>query len=469
MNRVSRRKALKTTSLMAAATVVSPHVLGGARHIAPSDRVHVALVGAGGRGRQNARELMKLPDVRITVVADPAEQWELERFYYKGMAGRLPVSKLIEEHYQRSDSKFRVRQCVDYRRLFEEPDADFDAVLCATPDHLHGHVSLTAMKAGKHVYCEKPLTHNIREARLVAKTARETGLATQMGNQGHSKETIRQTVELIRAGVIGEVRHVHAWVPATRWNPTLTAVPTESQPIPRGLDWDLWCGPRQVVGFHQAYAPVSWRDFWEFGCGAMGDFGCHDLDAAVWALELEAPQRVEMYGAGRKVAGMAPYGEIGYFDFAARGSRPPVCIHWYSGGLQPRLPDVLNDHDGPEKTLLPRRGVMFVGSRGVLVCQGAGGTPTIYPQSLREQVETPPPSIPRSRGHHRDWIDAIKGGPPASSHFQYGAKLTEVTLLGVLALQTGRIIHWDSRAMKARGVPQADPIIQGRYREGWKL
>ncbi len=187
MNRVSRRKALQTTSLIAAATVVSPHVLGGARHVAPSDRVHVALVGAGGRGRQNARELMKLPDVRITVVADPAEQWELERFYYKGAAGRLPVSKLIEEHYQRSDSKFRVRQCVDYRRLFEEKGADFDAVLCATPDHLHGHVSLTAMKAGKHVYCEKPLTHNIREARLVAKTARETGLATQMGNQGHSK------------------------------------------------------------------------------------------------------------------------------------------------------------------------------------------------------------------------------------------------------------------------------------------
>ena len=450
---------------MTAATFVPRHVLGGPKHVAPSDRVNVALVGAGGRGRQNARELMKLDDVRITVVADPAERWDMSKYYYRGVAGRHPVMQEIETHYRRKEPKFRVQPCIDYRRLLETMPGDIDAVLCATPDHLHAHVSITAMRAGKHVYCEKPLTHNIAEARLVAQVARETGLATQMGNQGHSRDTIRQTVEWIRAGAIGPVREVHAWVPATRWNPTLLAPPKDAQPVPKGLDWNLWCGPRQPVGFHEAYAPVAWRDFWKFGCGAMGDFGCHDLDSATWALELDAPQRVEMHAAGRPATGMAPHGEIGYFDFAARGDRPSVRIHWYSGGLQPRRPDEL----GKELARLPRRGVLFVGDKGVMVCGGAGGPATIYPAARREAFELPQPSLSRSKGHHRDWIDAIKGGPPPSSRFEYGAKLTEITLLGVLSLQVGETIDWDAKSMKARGLAKADPIIRGDYRDGWKL
>ncbi len=466
MSRMTRRRALQTGSAMAAATIVSPHVLGGARHVAPSDRVHVALVGAGGRGLRNARELMKLPDVRISVIADPAEEWDLQRFYYKGKAGRLPVAAEIERHYQQQDPKFRVRLCADYRRLFEEGSSDdFDAVLCATPDHLHAHVSVTAMRARKHVYCEKPLTHNISEAFLVAEVARNMGVATQMGNQGHSRDTIRQTVEWLQGGVLGDVREVHAWVPATRWNPTLQAVPTETQPVPKGLDWDLWCGPRQPVGFHSAYAPVSWRDFWSFGCGAMGDFGCHDLDSAVWALDLDLPERVEMHGAGRRVPGMAPYGEIGYFDFAAKGKRGPVRVHWYSGGLQPRWPDLMRSAGDR----LPRRGVLFVGEKGILVCQGAGGPGTLYPESLREAASAIEPTLPRSKGHHRDWIDAIKDGPPASSHFEYAWRLTAITLLGVLALQTDHVIEWNSERNTVISFPEAEPIIRGSYRRGWEL
>ncbi len=325
-------------------------------------------------------------------------------------------------------------------------------------------VSLDAMRAGKHVYCEKPLTHNISEARLVAKVAKETGAATQLGNQGHSKDSMRLTVELVRGGAIGTVREVHAWVPATRWNPMLEKPPTESQPIPAGLNWDLWCGPRQPPGFHQAYAPVSWRDFWQFGCGAMGDFGCHDLDSSVWALELGMPERIEMRPAGSTDPAMAPFGEIGYFDFAARGDRPPVKITWYSGGLKPPTPDEL-----PAEESLPSRGVLFVGSKGIMICGGAGGQPDVFPLERRASMKTPEPTIPRSAGHHRDWIDAIKGGPPASSEFQYGAKLTEITLLGLLALRTGKVIHWDADTMKAIGVPQAEAIVQGEYRDGWSL
>lgn len=459
----TRRRFLKTGSAIAAATFVPRHVLGGPNHVAPSDRVNVALVGAGGRGFQNAKELLKLADVRVAAVADPAEQWDLGDFYYRGMAGRTPVCNAIEKHYGESGEKFRCRQFEDYREMLDDA-SDIDAVLCATPDHLHAHVSLAAMRAGKHIYCEKPLTHNITEARLVSKVARDTGVATQLGNQGHSRDTMRLTVELVRSGAIGTIREVHAWVPATRWNPGLEAPPTEAQPIPRGLNWDLWCGPRKPPAFHSAYAPVSWRDFWAFGCGAMGDFGCHDLDSAVWALDLAMPERIEMRPAGKSHPSIAPFGEIGYFDFGARGDQPPLRITWYSGGLRPPTPD-----DLPDGASLPSRGVLFVGSKGVMVCGGAGGQPDIFPLALRESVGTPEPTVARSNGHHRDWIDAIKGGPPASSEFQYGAKLTEITLLGLVALQTGKVIHWDAEAMKARNVPEADRIIQGTYRIGWTL
>ncbi len=285
-----------------------------------------------------------------------------------------------------------------------------------------------------------------------------------MGNQGHSTDDIRLTCELIRGGAIGNVREVHAWVPATRWNPTLTNVPTTPQPIPSGLDWDLWCGPRTPVEYHSAYAPVAWRDFWKFGCGAMGDFGCHDLDSAVWGLELGLPDTVEMYPAGGSDREMIPFGEIGYFDFPAQSDREPVRITWYSGGLKPPRPDEL-----PDEKQLPSRGVLFVGEKGIITCAGAGGKANVYPVELAESLPTPEPTIARSRGHHRDWIDAIKGGPPASSEFGYGAKLTEITLLGLLALRMGQTVHWDGPAMTATGLDQADEIIRGQYRDGWNL
>lgn len=460
----SRRRFLKTGGMAAAAMIVQPHVLGGPAHTAPSDRVNVALVGAGGRGRQNVRELLKLKDVRVTAVADPAEHWDLSNFYYRGDAGRLPVCQEIETHYQQIEPGFKCLQQVDYRELFATQASAFDAVLCATPDHMHAHASLAAMRAGKHVYCEKPLTHNIAEARLVSRVAAETGVATQLGNQGHSKDTIRETVELVRAGAIGKVSEVHAWVPATRWNKSLTKPPATALPIPPGLNWDLWCGVRNPPDFHEAYAPVAWRDFWSFGCGAMGDFGCHDLDSAVWALDLGVPHRIEMRAAGMSDLNLAPYGEIGYFDFPASGSRGPVRLNWYSGGLLPPTPEAL-----PDSVSLPRRGVLFVGSEGVMLCGGAGGQAVVYPEAHARTLEKPQETLPRSAGHHRDWVDAIKGGPPASSEFSYGAKLTEITLLGLVAMRTGKIIHWDEKNMQARNCPEAAQIVKGEYREGWRL
>ena len=315
------------------------------------------------------------------------------------------------------------------------------------------------MRAGKHVYCEKPLTHNLREAREVARIAQETGVATQMGNQGHSTVGIRETVEHIRAGTIGTVKEVHSWVPAKRWNPMLTSKPTDTPPWPQGLNWDLWIGPREMRPFHPAYFPVAWRDFWAFGSTGMGDFGCHDLDAATWTLELGAPTRAIAYGTGPSDAEIAPHGCTIYYDFPARGALPPLRVTWHDGGARPAPPEAIG------KFPLPGRGTMFVGTKGVIQCDGAGGAPRLFPESLRTQPK-PAATIKRSGGHHRDWIDACKGGEPASSHFGYGALLTEIGLVGLLSLRLKKPVEWDATAMKAVGLPEADPIIHGTYRAG---
>jgi predicted dehydrogenase len=325
-------------------------------------------------------------------------------------------------------------------------------------------VSVLAMRAGKHVYCEKPLTHNIWEARLVARVAKETRVATQLGNQGHSTDTMRDTVELLQAGAIGPVREVHAWVNAGRWNPTLTGRPTETALIPAGVNWDLWLGPREPRPFHPAYFPVSWRDFWAFGGTNIEDFGCHELDSSCWAFNLSAPTNVEFSPAGTMNEEIAPHGCLGEYTFAARGRQPALSLKWYDGGLRPVVPDSLLEG----KPLIPR-GVLFVGDKGAILGGGAGGTPTLLPESKFKGYTTPKPTLARSKGHHRDWLDACKGGAPAGSNFEYGARLTELVLLGTLALRLGRRVDWDAERMEARGISEAEPIIREPYRTGWEL
>jgi predicted dehydrogenase len=454
----SRRKFLGSAAAsIAAVTIVPRHVLGGPKFVSPSDKVNVALVGAGGQGCSNMRALFREPDAQVIAVADPIEQHNLES------GGRKPVKAEIEKHYREKTPDYRCADYEDFRVMLGKEKA-IDAILCATPDHLHAYVSITAMRAGKHVYCEKPLTHNIWEARQVARVAKETRVATQMGNQGHSRDGIRQTCEWIWDGAIGPVREVHAWAAGTRWNKTLTGRPTETPPVPPGVNWDLWLGPREPVPYHPAYTPVTWRDFWAFGCGALGDWGCHDLDVAMWALDLAAPQSIESLPAGNMDADIAPHGEICYYEFGPCGDKPPVKVTWYDGGLRPPCPQEL-----PASSSLPQRGVLFVGEKGKMLCEGLGGPPRLLPYEKTRQYKRPPQAIPRSKGHHRDWLDACKGGPPASSHFEYGAKLVELVLLGVVSLRAGKKLWWDAANMKARGLPQADAFIKESYRKGWEI
>jgi predicted dehydrogenase len=450
----TRRRFLKQGAAAAAAFHFLPrHVLGGPRHVPPSEKINIALVGAGGQGRSNVHRLFEHADAQVTAIADPCETADLKAFYYRGTAGRKPVKAEIEKHYAAKTPNFACAEYEDFRVMLEK-EKSIDAVLCATPDHVHAYVCVLSMRAGKHVYCEKPLTHDIAEARIVAQVARDTKRATQMGNTGHSSEGIRETCERIWSGALGAVRRVHAWVPAKRWNPTLTGAPKETVPTPPGLAWDLWLGPRDPRPFHPAYHPVAWRDFWAFGGSHIGDFGCHDLDAACWALELKAPRSIEFEPAGVMDAEIAPHGCVGRYDFGS------VKIDWYDGGLKPERPAQL-----PADEELPGRGVLFVGEKGTMLCGGAGGAPRL----LGLEAPKPAPTLPRSKGHHRDWLDAIKGGPPASSNFEYGARLTELALLGVLALRTGRRIEWDPEAMKAKGFDGADEFIREPRRKGWEL
>ena len=458
----TRRQFIKSAATTATLFTILPrHVLGGPRFVPPSEKVNVAVVGVGGRGLQNMKALLALADVQVIAVADPATTYSLEAFYYKGLGGRAPAKAQVEAHYAKTTPNYRCADYEDFRVMLEKEKA-IDAVLCGTPDHLHAYVSIRAMRAGKHAYCEKPLTHNIWEAREVARVARETGVATQTGNQGHSTVGMRETVEHICAGTIGAVREVHAWVGTKRWNSTLTTKPTEAPPPPAGLNWDLWIGPREPRAYHPAYHPVAWRDFWDFGGSSIGDFGCHDLDAATWALDLPAPVRIQAVSAGPMDAEIAPHGAIVYYDFPARGEQPPVRLTWYDGGLMPAAPAVMG------RFPLPSRGVIFVGEKGVIQCNGAGGAPRLFPESLRSAPK-PAATIKRSDGHHRDWIDACKGGAPASSHFSYGAHLTEIAHLGNLALRLGKMVEWDAANLCVPGRPEADTIIRGSYRKGWEI
>ncbi|XOV93530.1 MAG: Gfo/Idh/MocA family protein [Bacteroidota bacterium] len=467
MNKNPRRNFIKQAAVASAGVMIVPrHVLGGTGFTAPSDQVNVGIAGAGGQSMFSVRELMKLDDVRLVAVADPMELQKPTGVLYGNETGRLPFKKFIEEGYAEKSIKQKIEVYEDFREMLQK-EKSIDAIVCASPDNTHAYISITSMRAGKHVYTEKPMAHNIWEARKMREVAKETGLATQMGNQGHAADALRTTVEYIQAGVIGNVKEVNCWVGATRWNPGLKGLPTEPSPVPPGLNWDLWLGPTLFHEYNEAYTPITWRDFWVFGAGALGDFGCHDMDVAVWGLDLDNPTSAQIFPAGnRRSKEISPFGEIGHYYFPANDKRPEVKLNWYSGGLQPENPPEL-----PPNFSLEGRGTMFVGEKGVIIQNGGmWSEPLVFPLELGKSFTKPEPTIPRSPGHHREWIDEIKGGPKAMSNFEYASRLTEITLLGVLSLRLRGIkVNWDAENMKVKGWATADELIKEPVRAGWEM
>jgi len=461
---ISRRNFLKGSAAGAAGfSIVPSYVLGRAGNIAPSERINIAIIGTGGQGITNIKGLLQEKDVQIPAICDVNEESDYSRFYYGGTAGSKPAHKLIMDHNSSSGNDKGCKVYVDFRKMLEK-EKDIDAVLVATPDHNHAIAAMAAIRAGKGVYCEKPLTHSIYETRKITEAAREAGVATQMGNQGHSGEGIRLTVEWIRDGAIGPIREVHGWTGAggNAWT-ELKGMPKERPPVPKGLHWDLWLGPVKKRPYHLAYAPYNWRGWWDFGTGAIGDMACHNLDPALWALDLKYPESIEAHSSPLNEE-TVPAACVYYYKFAAEGKRPAVNITWYDGGLMPARPEELEPGRNMEGN-----GILFIGDKGKILCGGWGGTPRIIPETKMKEYKRPAKTLARSKGHHRDWLDACKGGKPASSNFDVSGPLTEFVLLGNVALRAGEKIYWDGPNMKATNCPEADRYVRIPYHNGWSL
>ncbi len=445
--------------------VVHRAVLGGMGKTVPSERLQVAIIGTGGQGITNLKELLKHTDVSVSAICDVAEFWDNSHLYYRHHGGRGPARQVIEEyarqHTDRAIPKFRVFS--DYRVMLEQAGRDIDAVLVATPNHVHAVASMAAIQAGKGVYCEKPLTHSIYEARRLDRAAREAGVATQMGNQGHSTDDIRRAVEWVRDGVIGKVRQVHAWHGGPN-RPMPAQRSTDRPAEPNGLFWDLWLGPAPARPYHPDYTPLAFHYWWDFGSGTLGNYGCHTLDTAVWALDLKHPTLVEASSTPLSNE-TTPLAMTCHYVFPAQGDRPSVDLFWYEGGLRPPRPACLPvDEELPEAG-----GSLMIGETGAILSGVWSGSPRVIPEEKMHVVQNSPIRLPRSQGHHRDWINACKGGPAASSNFEYAARLTEIVLLGSVALRTGKTLHWDGPSMSATNALEAERYIRGSFRKGWEI
>jgi predicted dehydrogenase len=442
---ITRRQFARSAARMAGAvgiaTLVPRHVLGGPGTIPPSEKLNVAGIGIGGMGAYN---LANLEHENIVALCD------VDADYAAPTIKKYPGAKFFS----------------DYREMLDK-QKDIDAVVVATPDHTHAIISIAAMKAGKHVYCEKPLTHNLWEARMVAKVAKETGVATQMGNHGRSSEGHRQTVEWIQDGAIGQVREVHAWANAGNFAQG-HGRPRETPPVPPGLNWDLWLGPREARPYHPAYAPFNWRGWWAFGGGGIPDVAPHHLDPAFDALQLDAPQTVEATGPGIDEE-VCSTGVLATYRFGARGDKGPLTAYWYDGGLRPPTPAGVDPDDPKQRMGEGPNGIFFVGEKGIVTCGGWSGMPRLLPLELHRDYKRPPKTLPRVAGHHADWLQACKGGTPACSNFDYASRLTEFVLLGCVALRVRKQIKWDAANLKATNAPNADPYLKEAYRPGWEL
>ncbi len=449
MKKINRRKFMKLTSASGISTfiIVPRHVLGGAGFTPPSDKLNIAGIGVGGRG---ADVLQELESENIIALCD-VDQTRAENTFLK-------YPKAI--------------RYIDFRVMLEK-EKSIDAVMVAPPDHTHAVAVISALNLGKHVYCEKPLTHTITEAREIAKAAKNSKVATQMGNQGMEFEGNRLINEWITAGVIGPVHEVHVWSdrPTRRgstdlWWPQGIDRPKATPPIPPTLDWDLWLGPAPHRPYHPAYAPFKWRGWCDFGEGGLGDMGVHNIAPIFSALNLKAPISVNSSSTPIFTESM-PVACTVHYQFPARGGMPPVKLHWYDGGMLPDRPDELEEN----QELDPEDGIIFVGEKGKMLVEGWGGkTPKLIPDSKMQAFSIPSKSLPRSVGHYNEWILACKNGLATRSNFEFAGPLTEALLLGMISVRLdGKNLLWDSANMKITNVPEANDLVHYDYREGWSL
>ena len=446
-DRLGRREFIRTSATaFAGITILPGHVISGFGHIPPSDKLNIAGIGIGGMGRVNLANVAKTENIVALCDVD----W------------REPVTQVFKLYP-------KAKRYKDYRVMLDK-QKDIDAVIVATPDHTHAVISMEAMKRQKHVFTQKPLTHTVYEARALAKAAREYKVATQMGNQGQASDPPRRLREMIWDGVIGPVREVHVWTDrpnnglfGTYW-PQGVQRPIDTLPVPAELDWDLFLGPAPARPYHPAYHPFTWRGWWDFGTGALGDIGCHSLDPIFRALKLKYPTSIQAVSTLVNEE-TYPLASIVRYEFPARGEMPPVTLTWYDGGMRPML--IPEMEPGMKMDV---GGTLYVGDKGKIL------NDKILPSSLRDAYTPPDPFIPSSPGHEQEWINACKGGPAAGSDFEWAGPLTETVLLGNIALRkelretlSGTLLKFDPEKFSFPDLPEADKFLHTTYREGWSL
>ncbi|HEY3854853.1 MAG TPA: Gfo/Idh/MocA family oxidoreductase [Verrucomicrobiae bacterium] len=451
---VSRRHFIYTTVLAASALAGSLPVYARRPNFkSPNEKLDIAGIGTGGRADADlngvsGENIVALCDVDSNNLANALKKYPGARTYS------------------------------DYRVMLEK-EKSIDAVTVAVPDHHHAPAAMRAMAAGKHVYVEKPLTHTVWEARQMTLAARKYGVATQMGNQGHSGEGIRQLCEMIWSGAIGTVAEVHCWTDRAKgWWTQGVRRPAGSDPVPSYLNWDNWIGaaperpylhdwPKDLqTQFTKAvYHPQAWRGWWDFGCGALGDMACHLMDCPQWALDLGAPSTVEVVSSSEMVPEMPPLQSVLRYTFPGRGKLPPCTLTWYDSGQKPPKPPEM------EAAELQDNGSLFIGDKGKIFAGVYGEKPRLLPESSMADYKRPAQTIPRVPGNepHLDWIRACKGGPKACSNFDISGPFTEWVLLGNLALRLNKKLEWDSKKLRVKNVPEAEEYIRKSYRRGWEI
>ena len=475
---ITRRSFIQSASAISLGSLFS---IGCARGDGPSinDKINIACIGTGWQGLYNTEVFMQDKNARVVAVCDPFKEGQ---YMQRGICGREPARRMVNQYYDYSGpEKGGCAGYTDFREMLEERP-DIDAVVITAPDHIHAVAALAAIRKGKHVFCEKPLGHSLKEVRMMREEAHAAGVATQMGNWGHGMEDIRRLCEMIWDGAIGAVREVHAW--ANRpggWWPYGIDRPEDEPPVPEGMDWDLWLGPAPWRPWHPAYHPFIWRGWWDFGSGALGDMACHILDPVVWSLHLGAPESVEAtsvklnskatpFGGEMPVWKVHPEtttaGAYLRWKFPERKGMPPVTVIWSDGGLRPTRPDAL----APDKPMGDGDGgVLFMGDEGILLCGCYGKDPQLLPASKMEAYTMPKPTLPRSVGHYKEWVLACRGEGTAWSNFDYAGPLTEIVTLGIAAIKADCKLLWDAESMKFPNAPEHEHLITPVMREGWSL
>lgn len=434
----NRRSFLKTSAAGSAAFLSSSLFVSGSG-AKPSrsllEKLNIACIGTANRAAEDVNGVMG--ENIVTIV-------DVDSNYLAKSRAMLIEKKQLEP-----------RCYADYREMIDSEGDRIDAVVIGTPDHHHAPASIRAIRAGKHVYCEKPLTHTVFEARLIAKAAAEKGVATQLGTQIHAENNYRRVTEIIKSGAIGDVTEAHVWV-GKEWGGGER--PTKTDPVPANLNWDLWLGPAPERPYADGrYHPANWRRWWDFGQSTLGDMGCHFMDLPFWALDLRHPTRCEAEGPPVSPE-TGPLGLIVRYDFPARGAMPACKLTWYDGDMIPRK---VNGQP------VPANGVMFVGTGGMMFADY--GKYKLFPGDKFRDYTPPAETIPNSIGHHAEWIKACKDGSPTTCNFDYSGALTEAVLLGNVAYRTGKALDWDAEKLVATNAPEAAKLITKEYRPGWEV